>query len=142
MLAERAALRRQAFTHAQRVRLSEIKAAFAEGHVAGVDWIDPNEAWARSKARRAIQSPTRIRGLMHEWKLRPGATYDEGYAWHWHRRRMEIADAFAEGHAIGAFGLSLRKGWLYSDIRRSLYYGPKTPLHLRREPYSRSREPA
>lgn len=134
MLAERRALKQRELAKVEQLRMREILAAFAEGARAGTEWIDPDEAWASSKAQRRLNPPVRsgeaAKRWQHEQKLIAGTWHDEAYAERWRRRCGQVRLAFEEGHWAGACGYVLREAWQHSRTRRSLYPGPPTPLHL------------
>lgn len=130
--AERLARARDKLIEAERRRYRLIRRAFVEGAAYGREWLDPVESWRASQTYQLvypkIDGP---KGLQHEWKLRAGSFYDQAYAERWWRRCDELAWAFELGHYAGSVGYDLAEAWQHSPIRRSLYQGPQTPLHLR-----------
>lgn len=135
LVEERRARARAELTKAERRRMRELKRAFAEGAAFGREWLDPTASWWRSRAQARLDVPPGpaqgARRWQHELRLRAGAFFDEAYAERWWRRCRQVRDAFELGHYAGACGYDLAEAWQFSPIRKELFPGPPTPLHLR-----------
>lgn len=133
--AERRAARHAQLAKAERRRLRELRAAFAEGARFGRDWLDPDESWWRSRAQARLNPPVEpgegAARWQHEQRLIAGSWHDEAYAERWWRRCRQLRAAFDQGHHAGASGYDLVDAWQHSPIRRELFPGPPCPLHLR-----------